>query len=269
MHLKSFFLWRKKQEMKLMAHAVFLAASAFFAAELLAAPNAPVALVYEGPGNCQGSCSDAAAEIPAKLGLRIRFVKPGELTKESFKDAVLWMQPGGNAINAARALGPKGLKLIRDFVSEGGGYVGFCAGAFMTDTTTDYKGNVPGLGFVPGTQDYFKVPGNDDEAVLVNVNWRGKMRQMYFNHGGYFDFQNSSQPYTVLAWYENNPGLPRLPASVFLNWGHGKVAVIGAHPEATFAWKRNDDLDDADGSDHDVAIEMVKMVLPEGALRGL
>ena len=240
-----------------------------FAGQGKAGNDAPIALVYEGPGSCQGSCSDAAAEIPARLGMRIRFVKPGELTKESFKDAVLWMQPGGNAINAARALGPKGLKLIRDFVSEGGAYVGFCAGAFMTDTTTDYKGNVPGLGFVPGTQDYFKVPENEDHAVMLNVNWRGTQRHVYFNHGGYFDFQNSQQPLTVLAWYENNPGLPRLPAAVFLHWGQGRVAVMGAHPEATAAWKRTDDLNDVDGDDYDIATDMVKMALPDHALRYL
>jgi glutamine amidotransferase-like uncharacterized protein len=253
---------------KLLVHAVSVTvAIAFFcAADSKAA--APVALVYEGPGNCEGSCSDAAAEIPARMGMRIRFVNAKTIKKADFEDAVLWMQPGGNAIRAARALGPKGLKLIRDFVEGGGGYVGFCAGAFMTDTTTDYAGNVPGLGFVPGSQDYFKVQ-QDEKPVLVNVNWRGKMRKIYFNQGGYFDFQNSKQPLTVLGWFENNEGMPRVPASVFLNWGHGKVAVMGAHPEATAAWKRTDDLEDPDGSDQDIAEEMVRMVLPKGTLQNL
>lgn len=221
----------------------------------------PIALVYTGSGACQG-CDDAAAEVPAQMGYRIRFVKPNELTKESFKDVAIWIQPGGNAIRASKALGPKGLQLIRDFVNRGGGYLGFCAGAFLTDTTTDYKGNNPGLGFVPGTQDYYKVQ-TEDKPVLINVNYKGTNRKLYFNHGGYFDFQNSPNPPEVIGWYEGNGNLPRMPAAVFLHWGKGKVAAIGAHPESTVAWKMADDLHDPDGSDLDIVEDMVKMVLPE------
>lgn len=42
--------------------------------------------------------------------------------------------PGGFAHNYASALGVQGIRMIRDFVAAGGGYIGICAGAYLGST---------------------------------------------------------------------------------------------------------------------------------------
>ncbi len=46
------------------------------------------------------------------------------------------IHPGGSGSKQGKALGEKGRRAVRDFVSRGGGYVGFCAGAYLA--TNDY-----------------------------------------------------------------------------------------------------------------------------------
>lgn len=46
------------------------------------------------------------------------------------------------------SLGEKGLDVIRDFVAEGGGYIGICAGAYLAAQIVIVPGEPEGLGII-------------------------------------------------------------------------------------------------------------------------
>jgi glutamine amidotransferase-like uncharacterized protein len=215
-------------------------------------------LVYLGKGSCSEFCSQAAAEVPARMGLRVQYVTAEEITPAIFKDAVLWVQPGGDAIAAAQTIGAKGLRAIREFVHQGGGYVGFCAGAFMADKTIDDAGKVAGLGILPVETEDYPLDSHNGDGVMTWVNWEGHDRHLYFNGGAWFRVNPKSPEVNVLATYL--PGGE--PATIETKFGNGHVLVTGAHPEATYVWKGEVGLVDQDGPDYDLAAEMITKALP-------
>lgn len=220
--------------------------------------SARKALVYKGRGGCE-SCAHAAGKAARGAGYTVEYVGSAELSEKSFKNVKLWVQPAGNAISAAEALGTEGLNLIREFVKNGGSYVGFCSGAFLADSIVDDEGKVQGLGLLPvGTADY---EVNDKSNIdMVWINWGTQRRHVFFNGGATFLINKKSEDkklssLTVLATYVSDG----LPAAIFTKFGKGKVAVSGAHPEAPNKWKNRAIQDDEDGDDLDLAVEMINL----------
>ncbi len=227
---------------------------------LFAAAANPVVLVYRGPGACTDGCAEAAAEIPASMGFEIRYVTSHTLTEASFENAVLWVQAGGNAIKASKSLGRKNLELIKKHIRyQGMGYVGFCAGAFLADEAVDDEEKFPGLGLIPFGTRYYQVDSQKDGIMHPLTFSKGVIRYHYFNGGGTFDLRNSDYDRVdVLAKYPNGD-----PALLQTTYGMGNVVIIGAHPEATAVWKSYTHMSDPDGSDHDIARDMVRRALPK------
>lgn len=213
----------------------------------------PLALVYQGPGACtREKCHEAAAAVAYARGFDIRFITPANLNASVFIGASLWVQPGGNAIAVVNRLGPEKLALIREFVRGGGAYVGFCAGAFLTDVTVNNEETIAGLGLLPvGTYDY---PIDSKKfGVPIEVNWDGWRRNMYFYQGPAFKPAVAvDRYYREFAWYPNGAA-----AAVETVFGRGGVAVTGAHPEAPVAWKDDADYVDPDGTDRFLAEELI------------
>lgn len=211
----------------------------------------PVALVYRGPGSCENGCSEAVAAIAERAGLIVRYVSPATLTPKVFRDAVVWMQPGGNATDVANALSEKQKRHIRDFVRRGGGYVGICAGAFFADTKLDQKGKVRALGLIPGTTpEVFPA-----HAATMLITWNGEPRHIFFEEGGTFKY-GPNESVEVIATYPDHR-----PAAIQVTYGKGQVVVSGVHPEAPVEWKRIADTPDPDGQDDDLADELLERAL--------
>lgn len=229
----------------------------------------PLALIYKGPGACsldQGDagesgygCAEAAADVARAAGFQFKFVGPNDLSenpseaevKSIFKNARVWIQPGGIAVTAILAMS-NGLKnQIVKFVSQGGGYVGFCAGAFLA---TDRIGSTRyhGFGILTGfTAPYgYESPDGLDFAFL-ETNWNGKKRAVYFEGGPYLYGQDSSAE--VIATFADG-----YAAAVQEKFGKGRVSVSGPHPEAPAIWSAEEGAQDPDGSDLFLGVAMVR-----------
>lgn len=190
-----------------------------------------LALVYRGPASLPG-CPEAAAELlrASSRPLRVEFVGPREprqLSTASLADAVLYVQPGGAELDDAyRHLRPH-RKDIRRFVAAGGRYLGFCLGGYLA-------GASPGFGLLPGDSDQYITTElatvHSEEDAVVEVNWRGQLRQLYFQDGPCFQLDPRADT-TVLATYLNQA----VAASVS-GFGRGRVGVVGPHPEAEADW---------------------------------
>lgn len=196
------------------------------------AGSKPIALVWSGPGACKPSCASAAKQVVRNAGFKVVSVKPGFQNFALFKKAKLWVHPGGKSTTGAKAMGPELMDQVREFVKNGGGYVGFCAGAFIS-TAQIGTTHQTGYGITPGRTELLIKSGN--ERAMIPVDTELGNVKMYYSGGPFLEVSESD--------LEANGGkvIARYPdgkiAGIFSRYGKGKVAVIGTHPEAGFGWK--------------------------------
>jgi putative intracellular protease/amidase len=77
-------------------------------------------------------------------GLSCDLIRSEDVRNGRLRDYALLFVPGGWASNKAKALGRDGVDAIRQFVNEGGAYLGFCGGAGLATKE--------GIGLVPVTR---------------------------------------------------------------------------------------------------------------------
>lgn len=192
----------------------------------------PLALVYRGPASRPAGCAEAVARLldGSPFDLDVRFTGPREelpLTADVLAVATVYAQPGGGTLRAGYRRMRRHRAEIRDWVAGGGRYLGFCLGGYLAGAT-------PGFGLLPGdTDQYVATEGatvGSTADTLVEVSWRGRRRQLYFQDGAVFRLDDDADA-TVLAHYPNGE-----IAALATPFGAGRVAVVGPHPEATPDW---------------------------------
>jgi glutamine amidotransferase-like uncharacterized protein len=229
-----------------------VAALAFLILSAESSQASPLALVWDGPGTCKPACGAAAAKVARKAGFRVQNVYPGMIDFSVFNEATLWVQPGGVASTASAAMGPELLSHVREFIKNGGGFVGFCAGAFIATTLVGQTEN-EGYGLIPGQTELFIKEGQDHKMLTVTT--LDGDREMYFAGGPHFivtEEELKSVQGEITARYADGR-----VAGLQAHFGKGKVSVSGFHPEAGWLWKLSRGQIDRDGSDQYYAIDMI------------
>jgi len=212
---------------------------------------AATALVYKGSGSCDEGCSESAALMASLAGLQPIYVGPRETDPAIFQNARVWIQPGGEADVVVQAMAPKLRHNIKAFIAAGGGYVGFCAGAFLA--ADKIEGTLlSGLGLIPGRAYTYNAGNQPDVGIMLPVLWGSKWRDLYFEQGAAFQLTPNPLVQAVGAYPDGSI------AAVRTLFYHGRVFVIGAHPEAPDEWKEYFHLVDKDGRDWDMAVTMIK-----------
>ena len=91
-----------------------------------------------------------ALGVPSRL-VKAKEIAEGALSGKPGRDgrARLLLAPGGSAGRKARLLGPAGREAVRDFVRNGGAYLGFCGGAGLA---LSHAREDQGLGLCPWTR---------------------------------------------------------------------------------------------------------------------
>lgn len=219
-----------------------------------------IAYVYKGEGSCPDGCSEAAAEMAHQAGLKAVYIGPQELTQNSdpekvkhFFDGVkVWIQPGGHSRPAYEAMNPVLRNALTSYIFTGGGYVGFCAGAFITTQQVGTTGT-PGFSIFPGkTAPLMPPPARPGLYFsLEEVQWAGKQRAVYFEGGPYI--YDLPPEVDVVATYKS--GKVAAARNLF---GLGRVFISGPHPEAPLWWSSYARVNDRDGVDYDLAISMIR-----------
>lgn len=209
-----------------------------------AAIAAPKALIYKGPGACSDGCAEAFVDIAKQAGFDPEFVGPGAPKAGLFDQVGIWIQPGGYAGTAMQNMNADLKTQLKEFIAGGGGYVGFCAGAFVATKKVGTT-SINGLNIFPGgTKLYGK--GID----LKEVNWAGSKRTLYWEGGPYL--RNLPDSVEIIARYSNGA-----VATARAPYGKGRVFITGLHPEAPDWWSTAEQMVDPDGQDHDLVINMI------------
>ncbi len=218
-----------------------------------------VGIVWNGTGACEDGCTLGAATAVTDSGLTVRYVNdqtpmttPAQIAA-IFADARVWVMPGGYSVQEVTAMSTALKEGLRAFISNGGGYVGWCAGAFSATAMVGTSGK-PGLGIFPGSTKLYATqsPKNAYGASIEKLTWNNGTRSVYFEGGPFL--YNLPSSVEVIGRYDDQVSI----ATARTTYGNGRVYLSGAHPEAPIWWWSGTSIRDPDGSDAAYAADMVK-----------
>jgi biotin--protein ligase len=165
------------------------------------------------------------------------------------ENAALLVIPGGADLSYAEKLNGRGNEVIKNFVREGGKYLGICAGSYYASSEIEFDKAGPlevigrrELGFFPGKTigpalSYYNYTSNEG-ATAAKISFTFQLMKMLstrhiklFHHGGGFFEDAASYPgVEVLAHYvaenQSNP-----PAIIKVSFGKGMAVLSGVHFE--------------------------------------
>ena len=170
-----------------------------------------------------------------------------EILKENAlnEDVFCFVMPGGAATPFLEKLKVQGNEKIRQYIQNGGGYLGICAGAYYACTKVEFETDVQSLSIIRdhelldlvdvsaiGTlhkefhiKPYMK---NEASATTVKLKWADDEIHYAHYHGGP-KFEKLQDGCEVLARYADLRGQP--PAVIAQNYGKGRVVLSGVHFE--------------------------------------
>ena len=160
-------------------------------------------------------------------------------------DAIIF--PGGSGSKQLNSLGKTGKKKVVDYIKQGGGAIGICAGAYMMCQTDGYPslriGDVKhldrphynrGRGLIE-----FKL---NDEGLKIFPEFKDQPQFIQYYDGPIMAALNQEKSFKPVAVYVTdihpNEGDPvgLTPGKLFMyhqNYGKGKIFAIGGHAEST------------------------------------
>lgn len=164
----------------------------------------------------------------------------GVMDNQWIKNAALFVMPGGADLPYVKKLNGNGNKNIKNYVKNGGSYLGICAGSYYGASYVEFdKG---GKLEVLGKRELAFFPGKAIGPVLSNYVYNSnsgaraarlyltlstqKESAAYYNGGGYFDDAAKYPNVTVIGYYENG-----LPSIIHIAYGEGNVVLSGVHFE--------------------------------------
>jgi len=154
--------------------------------------------------------------------------------------------PGGSGSSQAKSLNSEGRQAVIDFVEDGGGFVGICAGAYLASTGYEWS-----LGIVDAVvidrEHWKRGKGNVDiewtSNGMKNSSLNNSSHAIVYANGPIYAPANldTVPDYEVLAYYRSEINTNDAPQGVMLDtpaivkstFKEGTVICISPHPEQT------------------------------------
>jgi len=203
--------------------------------------------IYADEGAAPG-CVGPAEKMFAWMGCTNVLLYADDVNEKSLDKVDILYFPGGNSGPYSQKISDAGKYKIRDFVRDGGGYIGTCAGGcFASDTvkwlgythTEGHLGLFQGIADGPVNEIYpypdtgmceinYTAPGHPITRGLGDKEW------IYYWWGPKF-IPYEGADVDVIGTY----AITDEPALVAFEYGDGRVFLIGPHPE----WEEDSDRD--------------------------
>ena len=206
--------------------------------------------VYEGEG-AGPSCADLLEVLgKAKGKPDFEIVRMDALAIRGGKlsEVDVLIQPGGSGGKQGRTLESKGREAVREFVKEGGGFIGICAGAYLA--TNDYPWSLDLIDAKVIDREHWArgtgivtIELSLDAQKLFGI--KEKNLQIFYGQGPLLGRRESDDPlvpdYESLALYRTEIAkkgapegvMPGTSAIVRTQFEKGRVFCFSAHPEKT------------------------------------
>ena len=214
-------------------------------AEAVDPPGVVRVAVYTGGGTGKSKVNLLMA-LRSFPSLQVTEVTAEQIQSGKLKQFDVVCHPGGSGSAQAKALGEEGKLAIRDFVGQGGGFVGFCAGAYLA--TNDYSWS---LGILDAKVVDKKHWARGMGHVTLTMTPRGKALlevtqptlEIYYGQGPLLlpNEDPDTPDYLPLATYKTEIArngapegvMPGTTAIAIGTFGDGRVFCFSPHPEKT------------------------------------
>lgn len=211
--------------------------------------------VYSGPGTTNTTVVLSELKRSLQIDLQKKRVKVDLITSSELlkgdwlSDTNILVIPGGRDLPYCNCLNGRGNELIREFVENGGAYLGLCAGGYYAGSSLSFAEGTPievtgkrELDFFPGRVvgpvyplfDYYSGLGSRLAPILwIDEKEKKRVTSLFYKGGGYFEKANdfTHQGVSVLASYHDLKLKADLPAVVEIVIKKGKAILTGIHPE--------------------------------------
>ena len=202
------------------------------------------------------NCLQATLKILNANGISAKAI-PGRLIRNgALKDYDIIMLPGGSGSGQARALGEDGCAAVEEFVRNGGGFIGTCAGGYLAakgySVTGDDTSASSWLELVNAeivdADHWNRGQGKVEIKILDSTHpilegFSGTFEAQYVN-GPLFKPGNDPKlsPYQELAVFKSDMHssggaaagvMPGTPALLTSTYGEGRCVLFSYHPELT------------------------------------
>lgn len=207
----------------------------------------PIIYVYKDDGVSDlsaGVCVDALTAQSSGL-YNVQLINADGVINGDLINAVAFVIPGGADREFCKKLNGIGNAQIRQYVENGGTYIGFCAGAYYAASKCVFintGGNVVeprALGFYKGEAigpilaEYS--PTSHSGVKVAEIKLKGnpdKIYQVYYNGGCCFEGYNGADV-EVIGLYANEGNANNRPAIIQCKVSKGLAILSGVHPECS------------------------------------
>lgn len=205
--------------------------------------------VFNGNGGAQTCIWEAYAACTLDRDMRVRYITTSDIAAGVLDSIDVIVVPGGGGTRQYQNLGLENLQRIKEFIAQGGGAVGICAGAYLFSNTPEYSCMA-----INGAQAIDIEHDNRGHGVVgFSLTEEGKkvfgeyadqdtLFCMYYEGPVFVPAADDSIKYvefaTMLSDVHEEGGAPanmtnNKPFAIGNRYGKGKVFSVIAHPEST------------------------------------
>lgn len=210
---------------------------------------------FDGPGVGPSGKDNLPRIVDGAEKMDFHYLGPADIRPEILKQFDVLIFPGGSGSKQAAALGEERREYVRDFVREGGGYVGVCAGAYLCSAHYSWSLDLVDSSVFTGSRE---IPGEGKKQMWFRGNGARIDIELTESGSKIFDdvplefdvhFQNGPiispnespeiEDYQILAWFRSEQvrwepqrgTMVDTPAIVSSRFGKGRVMSVSPHPE--------------------------------------
>ncbi len=199
--------------------------------------------VYVSKGLSGGGAMEWMRLVKASPELELTLVDSESICAGALDKLDMLVMPGGSSPAIKRSLGTNGAERVRNFIKNGGGYIGTCAGCcLMMEEAPD---PTRGLNVMPfyrsGSKGRFLMPVAVNAAGAAAMGIKTGTYDVQYSHGPILEpSTNSIEGAKFEVWGVNKsdsgkhgvaPEMYGRAAVVGGTYGKGKVCVFSCHPE--------------------------------------
>lgn len=202
--------------------------------------------IYDHSDGSAGGPKNLQRILTEEVGFRCVRVSPQEIRDGALKEVDVLIVPGGSGSLQAKNLEESGRQIVKDFVKNGGGYVGICAGSYLASSHYDWSLHLMNAQ-VFDREHWARGTGD----VIVKLTEPGKKAfgktqeeiDVYYGQGPLLvpDEKADLPAFEPLAHYATEIAKNGAPTGVMIGttavarsaYGEGRVLCISCHPEKT------------------------------------
>lgn len=199
-----------------------------------------VIAIYADQGTSQLGLASLKRTVPRYLGLECRLLSAADILAGALADYAAFIIPGGADLPYCAQLNGNGNQRIRQFVEQGGSYIGICAGAYYACAAIDFIGEeyaVAGKrelaffdgdaqGCLPQFTQGQRFNEQTNSKAMVSLRFNDSSQAPFYYHGGPKFVPNVTASYQPIAYYPDGN-----LAIVAGNIGQGSYLLSGVHFE--------------------------------------